>query len=278
MDLMGPLPNSHGYRYVWASIDTFDRSCYLRGMKSTSAEEMANLLSKFFSEKGLWELLAIDSKCLSFKGVDKKLLDKLGVGILRSNRCSRHQGMVERLLQTVLIKILKILDNDERLNGWYLTLPKVEFLVNSSPHLSLNWKSPFELMYRRPPALMVPVLNEGSGEMKGSEFQQLVKTTEEVRKSAFRNLLRNKNFYECNEALVEGQVVWRKRQAFATNVNRKLQFRIIQAFIVLKRVGSGLYKVEDIESGLIAILPVDQLIRTRLTIPEVKQILQRLKS
>ena len=99
-----------------------------------------------------------------------------------------------------------------------------------------------------------------------------------IRKSAFRNLLKNRHFYEIGEALVEGMVVWRKRQAFSTNMNKKLQYKITQAFIIQKRVGSGLYKVADVENGEISILPIDQMIRTKLSLEEVRDMLTKLRS
>ena len=278
MDLLGPLPNSYGFKYIWAGIDSYDRSCYLRGLKTTNSTEMSILLSKFFSENGVWEFIAIDNKCLSFKGLDKQLLDKLKIGIVRSNRCSRHQGMVERLLQSVLIKMLKLLDGDEHLDGWFTVLPRLEFLLNSAPHSSLGWRSPNDVRFRRPPALVVPVLtNPGDGE-RGGNFQGVAKMAELIRKSAFRNLLKNRHFYEIGEALVEGMVVWRKRQAFSTNMNKKLQYKITQAFIIQKRVGSGLYKVADVENGEISILPIDQMIRTKLSLEEVRDMLTKLRS
>ena len=94
MDLLGPLPVSSGFKYIWAGVDGWDRRCYLRGLKSTSGQEMGQMLSKFFAEEGLWENVIIDGQCLTMQGLDKKLMDFLKVGIRRSNYSSRKQGTV----------------------------------------------------------------------------------------------------------------------------------------------------------------------------------------
>ena len=80
------------------------------------------------------------------------------------------------------------------------------------------------------------------------------------------------------ESLQEGQFVWRKRQSFGVNVNRKLQFKIIEAYEILGRVATGLYRVKNVESGAVSILPIDQLIRTRLSLDEIRGVLGKLKT
>ena len=59
---------------------------------------------------------------------------------------------------------------------------------------------------------------------------------------------------------------------------KKLQIKVIHAFEVLERVGTGLYKLKNVSNGELVILPADQLIRTRLTLEEIKQILQNLEA
>ena len=73
MDLMGPLPPSGGFKYIWGGIDSFSRRVILRPMKSTTAEEMFEILTEVFSTEGLWEHISIDAKCVSLRGIDKKI-------------------------------------------------------------------------------------------------------------------------------------------------------------------------------------------------------------
>ena len=277
MDLLGPLPISHGYRYIWAGCDAWDRSCYIRALKGTTALEMGELMAKFFGEQGKWEFVKIDSKCLSLKGVDKILMDKMGVGIIRSNHCSRHQGMVERLLQTILIKLLKFLDSDTRLDGWFPILGKLEFLINSLPHRGLGMMTPNEVRYRRPPSLAVPPFEVADLGSEKGEFKSLVRISSMIRRAAFKGLIQNKSYYRVDESLTKGQLVWRKRQSFARNMNKKLQFKVIEAYEIMDRVGTGLYKVRNVETKEMLVLPVDQLIKCRLNREEVMKVLNEIK-
>ena len=275
MDLLGPLPMSCGFRYIWAGCDSYDRSCYLRGLKGTTADEMCSLLAKFFAEQGKWEILKIDFRCLSFKKIDKKMLDSIGVGVVRSNNCSRQQGQVERLLQTVLIKLLKLMVNEPSLGRWAFYLPLVEFVVNSSPHVSLNWRTPNEIRFRRAPSLFLPPIEKKGG---NREFDNLVEVGNDIRKMALKTMLSNKHYYDSGEALVQGTIVWRKRQSFSRHANQKLQFKILEAYVVQGRVGTGLYKLGNVITNETVILPIDQLVRCRLGLQDVKKILQELNA
>lgn len=78
-------------------------------MKGTTAQEMSGVLSELFLTEGMWENVLIDAKCVSIKGVDKQLLDAMGMGVIRSYYTSRQQGYIERALGTLLVKMLKSL-------------------------------------------------------------------------------------------------------------------------------------------------------------------------
>ena len=71
-------------------------------------------------------------------------------------------------------------------------------------------------------------------------------------------------------------MVFQKRMTFSKHNNRKLQAKIIEAYIINKRVGSGLYLVEQIETKEVKLLPVCQLIRTRLSIEEVRNVIREI--
>ena len=274
MDILGPLPQSNGFRYILAMVDGWSRFCYLRPLKTTSSEEMGKILAKFFTENGLWGAVKIDGKCLSLKGVDKQLVDILGVGIIRSNYCSRQQGNVERLFQSMLRKILKLLDKERDLQGWSSILQKIEFILNIAPHRNLGYMSPFQCVFRRPPALLLPALPERGRE--GSEFNLLSKMSDTIRMHAFRSLVGSKNFEYPGEGLTKGQLVWRKRKSFSRHMNAKLQTKIIEAFRVEERLGTGLYKLKSVITSNLIILPIEQLIPTRLTEIQVIEILTKI--
>ena len=61
-------------------------------------------------------------------------------------------------------------------------------------------------------------------------------------------------------------------------MSRKLQIKILQAFKVEARIGTGMYRLIDIQTNERIILPSDQLIRTRLTESEMKDILMKIET
>ena len=274
MDILGPLPNSHGYRFVLALVDGWSRFCHFIPMKTTSAEEMGKVMAKFFSEVGLWAMVKIDGKCLSMGGVDKRLMDTLGVGIIRSNYCSRVQGTVERLFQTMLRKILKVLDHEDDLRKWSLILARVGFMVNISPHSALGWRSPFQIEFRRAPSLLIsPIPGKG---VEGGEFQLMAAISDDIRLHAYKHLVSGSTYNYPSDGLIKGQLVWRKRKSFARHMAPKLQTRIGDAFKITDRLGTGLYRLVSLTTLKPIILPIEQLIPTRLSEAEVMRILRRI--
>ena len=61
-------------------------------------------------------------------------------------------------------------------------------------------------------------------------------------------------------------------------MSKKLQIKILQAFKIESRIGTGMYRLIDIQTNERLILPSDQLIRTRLTELEMKEILMKLEA
>ena len=275
MDLMGPLPPSGGFKYIWGGIDSFSRRVILRPMRGTTAEEMFEVLTDVFSTEGLWENVSVDAKCVSLKGIDKKLLDTLRVGVIRSYYTSRQQGTIERAFGTLLVKMLKLLDNEPTLKGWARVLPKLAFVFNSSPCRSLGYFSPNALTFHTPPSLVTPVLNIGMLEGR-KHFAEMVRLTEIVRKSAFQAMVSNKKYYNAGETLTEGQIVFRRRMSFSVHNNKKLQKKVIQALKVIGKVGTSMFKLRDLMTEKVMILPLDQLISSKLTEIEAKELLIKL--
>ena len=89
-------------------------------------------------------------------------------------------------------------------------------------------------------------------------------------------LLKNKAYYYPNEALTEGAIVFRKRMQFARNMASKLQPKIVEAFVVKKRIGTSMYLCQNVMTDVQKLLPIDQLIRCRLSLVDTKALMKRL--
>ena len=59
-------------------------------------------------------------------------------------------------------------------------------------------------------------------------------------------------------------------------MSSKLQIKIIEAFRVEERLGTGLYKLKSVITSNLIILPIEQLIPTRLTETQVTEILTKI--
>ena len=60
-------------------------------------------------------------------------------------------------------------------------------------------------------------------------------------------------------------------------MNSKLQARVVEAFSVLNRLGTGLYRCQNVITDEIVIIPIDQLILCNLTLEQVKTIIEKLQ-
>ena len=72
--------------------------------------------------------------------------------------------------------------------------------------------------------------------------------------------------------------MFRKRQSFSRHQNKKLQLKILEAYKVESRVGTGMYQLRNLEDNSTIILPCDQLIRTNLNESEAKKLISDIKS
>ena len=57
-------------------------------------------------------------------------------------------------------------------------------------------------------------------------------------------------------------IVFRKRQAFATNMNKKLQSRIVKVYEIISRIGTAMFKMRDLINNDVIIVPADQIVRS----------------
>jgi len=263
IDALGPLPQSHGNRYILSLRDQCSRESFLLPMRNISSEEMARVLTQFFTTNGTWRILAADGGCFSLRRIDRKILQKLGVGLRISNHTSRHQGYSERLNQICLRRILKLLVDEPDLSGWSKLLNQISFEINMTPTDSLNGRSPFQITRNHPMKCLAPSLDPLPGNSTIThDFNKLLETYKEIRLSAYTNLISYRDHKGIEPNLTEGMIVFRKRQAFATNINKKLQSRIVKVYEIISRIGSAMFKMRDLINNDVIIVPADQIVRS----------------
>ena len=118
MDLLGPLPMSHGKKYIFAARDVYSRESFLVGVKSTSAEDVAGALLDIFETNGVWSAVQVDGRCVTQQKIDHLILTKLGVKIRQSFYTSHWQSHVERLNKIIVHRMLKMLSDESTVSNW----------------------------------------------------------------------------------------------------------------------------------------------------------------
>jgi hypothetical protein len=145
-DLVGPLPSSgNQYKYIFAAIDTYSREIFLMPLKSTSSDEVARAFLALVEQDGLFTYLEADGGLCSKHRLDNKILSQLGIITRISNHQSSWQASVERCNQTVLIRLLKLMDDDKDYSNWSNLLKKVAFSINLTPTKSLGGLTPYQI-------------------------------------------------------------------------------------------------------------------------------------
>ena len=151
-------------------------------------------------------------------------------------------------------------------------------IQNITKSAVLGWKSPIEVISGYAPRYITSLktLRVPEHSKNESRFLTMVKMNEDIRKKAYQYLVSRKTFNYPTDALFEGQIVFKKRTQFSRHQNPKLQIKIIDAFEVLSRVGTGLYRVKHIIEDYECLLPICQMIETRLTRGEAQKVLREI--
>ena len=191
-----------------------------------------------------------------------------------ANRCA--QGVVERANQQVVIRMLKLLSEERDLSKWSETLKTVATAMNLTPHSSLGGRSPFDVTRRFAFRWMGPAVGSLPVGIKG-DFVSLVRTMEAVRLNALKNLITHKSYNYLENDLKVGDIYFRRRMSFSRHNNPKLQVKVVEAYKIVSKVGSGVYEVRNIRTNELKMLPIDQLIKTNLKEEEVVEMLRNLE-
>ena len=204
-------------------------------------------------------------------------MSRLGIKIRESNYNPRAQAKAERAIQVLTIHMLREMAEESHFDVWSKYLGKIEFLINSSPCSSLGGYSPFQLTRRTIMRGSISILNPMNKVGRPAEsFNELAKIYDKLRAASLYTLIQSKNHFAPKEALVEGQIVFRRRLSFSRNLSYKLQVKVVSAFEVVSRVATGLYRLRNILTNELIVLPIDQLIRTSLTKEQMVEVLAKI--
>ena len=174
-------------------------------------------------------------------------MKNLGIETSISNNNSRAQAHSERGIQTTILKLLKEMNEQDSLSNWHQRLQKLQFNINNSPSTALRGLTPFQITRRYNIKNLTPIIEPiRSVSRAANNFNELSKIFDNIRLTAYKTMMMNKDYYYPMETLKEGQIVFRKRTSFSKNMSPKLQQKVMRAYKVVRKVASGLYELSDV--------------------------------
>lgn len=249
IDLVGPISNGEGkQKYIITAIDYLTRWAITDTMKRKSAMNVAN----FIFEKIVC-IHGPSAQILSDQGTEftNELLHKLCKRInATKSRTSAYNpkcnGSVERLNKTLIEKLAKICNED--LSNWSENVPLATYAYNISPNGRLG-KSPFEMLYGRPPREFTKEFDENSYEKE----EEVLSKINLLRKEAHENAInqRNKEISKMKKGRPVNDLSTRDivyRRALPTERRYKLSPKFLGPYKVVRKNEMGSYTIAGFEN------------------------------
>ena len=151
IDLLGPLPNDRGCRYLMVMIDAYSKLVELAPLPNKEMGTVSEaFLNNWISRHGICHQLNSDLG-LEFKNEMFKILsNRLGISqVFSSVSHPQSNGLAERQVRTIIEYFRKTLNDT---NEWVQLLPSLMFASNTTSHASTKY-TPFMAAYTRLPQL-----------------------------------------------------------------------------------------------------------------------------
>lgn len=163
VDLMGPITpvtfEKHN-SYIMCVIDDYTRFLQAFVIKSKSASDVTPCLNEAlrflqacFPGPGQFDILRCDNGTEFCNEHIDLVLEKYGI-VRESSEpyCHEHNGLVERLNRTIQERARALLfEAGFPANKWGLAIHAACYIYNRTPHSSIEFVTPFEMLYGKPP-------------------------------------------------------------------------------------------------------------------------------
>lgn len=160
IDLLGPLHEINGYKYILTAICYFTKWTELTPLRSKSAIEVADALYTMMCRFGCPQIHISDQGREFVNSISKSLLERSGTTHkITSAYHPRSNGLVERQNRTTLSTLRKLISEEEGAGDWLQCLPPIQMSVNSAWKGAVGF-TPYQLMFGRQMRLPVDVQNE----------------------------------------------------------------------------------------------------------------------
>lgn len=264
IDFLGPYPRSKkGNCFLFIVLDQFSKFVWLKPMRKSSAAEVVKyLVAEIFHVFGVPESILSDNG-VQFRSRDfENCMKSYGISHITTATHSPQANASERVNRTILSAIRAYIGSDQR--TWDEQISGIACAIRNNVHSSTGF-SPFFLLFGRNQLqhgaayeLLRKLGNLTDGDatyLQPTELQNLVSS------NVIQNLRRahevHERVYNKRARFVEfrpGQEVFRRnfvQSNFANNFNAKLAKKFLKCRI-LKKVGTALYEIEDMQGKKIA--------------------------
>jgi hypothetical protein len=206
VDLVGPLPNSCGYKYCLTAEDCFTKFIMLRPLRDKTALHVAQALMQIFLQHGFYRVVKSDNGGEFICALQAEL-DKLMQSVrLTTLPYTPKQNSIERSHRTLHSMISKTIDNHAQ---WSSVLSYIAFVYNSTVHKSTGF-TPHLLHYGRELANSVNLLlanptteYETYGEFASEVIERMTFAHQLARETLQGTAMQAKRYYD---AMVRPQV------------------------------------------------------------------------
>ena len=181
IDLLGPLPNNNGYKYVVVMIDAYSRYMLLAPAQSKEMEQISQIFyTNWVCTFGACHKLVSDNGKEFANSLFKILTKTFGISqFFTSPYHPQSNGLAERAVRLIVNYLRKYLNDT---NDWIGHLANMQLAFNTTTKRPTNY-TPFETVFGFPPN--VPLLSNNdkpnySGNVQVELSRNLAKIQEQI--------------------------------------------------------------------------------------------------
>ena len=143
IDIVGPFPRSHGYKYLLTYICLASKYPEAIPLRFATAQECAKALLEIFARNGVPMLLLSDQGSQFMGALMRNLCERLGVHQIRTTPYHpQSNGSVEQLHGTLVPMLRKLVQKDL---PWDLQVKFALFAIRATPNRSTGY-APFQIV------------------------------------------------------------------------------------------------------------------------------------
>ncbi|KAJ0175949.1 hypothetical protein K1T71_008123 [Dendrolimus kikuchii] len=145
VDVLGPLPECNGYKFVFVLVDSFTKFCLLYPMYRQDASELKRVLNNAISLFGAPKLIVCDRGRMFEASTFTRWVSEIGCDLHYITPEMHHSnGQVERYIRTIL-NMIRIESNNKN-SSWSDSLCKIQLVLNMTKQKTTQYSALYLLV------------------------------------------------------------------------------------------------------------------------------------